>query len=1065
MPIFAFTDIEGSTGLWEKHQGGMGPIIARHYAILDELTPRFGGKTIKKTGDGIFALFPDPQAGQACAALDWALECQRRFQGQVWPVVGELRVRMALHKGEAEEMDGDYYGPTANRTARLMSLGWGGQILASEDLQRVAVLPEGARWADLGVHQVKDLPEPQPVFGLLHPDLALRDFPALKSLSSRPHNFPEDLSPFVGRERELREIASLLTRPQSRLISLVGLPGAGKSRLAARAAIEQLGSFKHGAYLVEGAGNWGLPAAVAAAVKLSLYKEQDALAQVLAYLKDRSLLLVLDPADGVALDALRALLEGCPGLRILACARRRLHVPGETVLKVGGLDLPGPGGDVFAVNPCAQLFLHEAQAVQPGFAFAPDDGPALAKLCRALRGSPLGLELAAGALRTTPLKAIAERVTQEPRFLVWERPGRPAAHHSLQAQFEASWAQLNELERKALTGLAVFSGSFNVAAAQRVLGMGTDALSGLSESGLLEAAGGGRFALPEVPRLFAALKLEADPAWRDQALDQHGRYFLRLLKERERALGGYDQAKALAELREDYPNLPRAFDRGLLRAWAPDLAQAARAVGVYAAMQGLSREWEPRLERALTLWEALPGVAPDEVQRSLSGLLAALADTAFTLGRGAQARERMDKSLALARKGGFKAGAAYALVRLAVFMGPEDERRRPALEEAAMIYAGLSDTNGVAWARRNLGYFLCLQGRAAEGQPLLRESLEVFKKVGNARELAWSLNSLGQAALEAGDKENGLAQLRDARAKFMDLGDLETAGWTLIRLGRAGIALERWDAAVRDLDESLGIFGRLRHVRGRAQALRLLCDAMASQGRLADAAQAVDRAIGEAQSAGDASGQAAALLQKAQLQSGQGALDAALESLDAAHACFAKAGNEAGGAQVLEAQANLWVQKDELRAAREQLEKAFERYGQLGQRDGEARVAVRLGDLDAAEGKPGTGEGWYTRALKLSRLHKPGDYSLGALLGLASIAHKQGRKLEALHMALLAERGLATRMMPPSEPEFYADLKPRCEAVLAQVATKLLGSVIEEARAKMAKQDARALLKEALDKA
>jgi tetratricopeptide (TPR) repeat protein len=279
------------------------------------------------------------------------------------------------------------------------------------------------------------------------------------------------------------------------------------------------------------------------------------------------------------------------------------------------------------------------------------------------------------------------------------------------------------------------------------------------------------------------------------------------------------------------------------------------------------------------------------------------------------------------------------------------------------------------------------------------------------------------------------------------------------------MAAQDWMGAVRCLEESLLLFGRLRHLRGRAQSLRLLCEAWAAQGNLASAGETVDRAIAEAQAAGDLSGQAAALLQKAQLQAGQGALDAALESLEAAHTCYAKAGSESGGALVLEAQAVLWLQKGEERAARDLLSQAMERHNQLGQRDGEARLAVRLGDLDMQEGKPGLGEGWYSRAMKLSRLQKPGDYTLGALLGQAALAHKQGRKLEALHLGLLVERGLATRMMPPSEPEFYAELGRRCEALLAQVASKLLGSVIEEARAKLARQDARALLKEQLDKA
>src|SRR5665213_1707074 len=195
MPVFCFTDIEGSTGLWEKHQDAMGPLIARHYAILQQGVTSHGGRIIKTTGDGIFAIFPDETGDSPSAALECALDLQHRLQGEVWPVIGELRVRMAFHSGHAEEVAGDYFGPTANRTARLMSLGWGGQILVSEDLRKQAQLPTGAEWLDLGVHQVKDLPEPQHIFSLAHPALKLREFPPLKSLSNRPHNLPEQLSP------------------------------------------------------------------------------------------------------------------------------------------------------------------------------------------------------------------------------------------------------------------------------------------------------------------------------------------------------------------------------------------------------------------------------------------------------------------------------------------------------------------------------------------------------------------------------------------------------------------------------------------------------------------------------------------------------------------------------------------------------------------------------------------------------------------------------------------------------------------------------------------------------
>ena len=192
----------------------------------------------------------------------------------------------------------------------------------------------------------------------------------------------------------------------------------------------------------------------------------------------------------------------------------------------------------------------------------------------------------------------------------------------------------------------------------------------------------------------------------------------------------------------------------MAQGWAREIGQAVRCLGMYTAMQGLARDWEPRMERALQLWDdpgqPRPGIL--DLGRGAGGpgqpAGQAWRTTLFSLGKGVQARAMMEKSLALCKQAGQKAGAAYALVRMAIFMGPEDERRRPALEEAAKLSLAMGDANGAAWARRNLGYLLCLQGHSKEGKPLLDASLLVFRKVGNLREIGWSLNSLGQASLE-----------------------------------------------------------------------------------------------------------------------------------------------------------------------------------------------------------------------------------------------------------------------------------------------------------------------------
>ncbi|HTB23161.1 MAG TPA: tetratricopeptide repeat protein [bacterium] len=1074
MPVFGFTDIEGSTGLWEKYKDAMGPIIAKHYTILEESVAKHGGRIVKKTGDGIFAFFPDENGDSTKAALEAALEMQRRFQAETWPIIGELRVRMAFHCGYAEEMDGDFYGPTANRTARFMSLGWGGQILVSEDLRKTAHLPEGAQWMDFGLHQVKDLPEPQHIFGLEHPSLKLHEFPPLKSLSNRPNNLPEQLSAFVGRARELKEIAGLVAGSHSRLITLLGGGGMGKSRLAVQAGLDNLEAFKHGAYLADLRGKGApdqLPLRILEALKVGVYRQKDPKEQLLEYLKDKNLLLILDSCEdlGGGAGLISEILEACPALRVLVCSRRRLNLGGQSVVEVRGLDYPQALGPGLEASACGRFFVQAAQGLQPGFSLKPEDRPLFLRICIAFRGMPLALELAAGWVGLLPLKTLAERLEKDPRFLSSTRQDMPEVHRSLKALFDSSWAPLSPLEMETLARLSAFHGGFSMTAAQGALRVRPETLSALADQSLLQVGEAGRYFIPETIRCFAAEKLEENPAKRDQAWDLHARYFCAFLKERERGLMGYDQARALTETRLEFANIQRAWDRAVEQAWIREIGQAARCLGLFTDMQGLARDWEARMERAMHLLDdvevrAFEGLPWEESLGALASLLSNQANYLFKFGNGAQALEKMNKSLALFRRAGMRSGAAYALVRIAIFLGPEDERRRPALEEAANLYQGLGDSNGVAWARRNLGYQLCRQGNLKEGKPMVEESLAVFREVGNQRETAWALNSLGQLALEAGQTEAGALGLRQARDLFMGLGDLENAAWTLNTLGQAAIKRRLWAEARPSVEESLKLFGMIRHFRGRAQALRSLCEIHAGLGDLTTAFIAVDQVIADAHAAGDWAGQAGARLQKGQLLARQQKFDESLLLMQEAQADFSKVGSALGQGLALESQGCTHLKQGQPGSARTLFQQASQLFGQSGLRDGEARLCVRLGDLDSAEGKTDGGEAWYQKALKLSRQNKPGDYSLGALLGLAALMQKQGRHLEALHFALLCERILSEGLMPASEAEFYEELGVKSAALTAKLGSKLMRSVIDEARLKMAKEDVRAMLKESVEK-
>jgi class 3 adenylate cyclase len=340
LSTFLFTDIEGSTRLWEEHSAAMGTALARHDRLLRESIEADGGTVIKTTGDGILAVFGDPVAG-----LDAALVGQRALRDTTWGETGPLRVRMALHAGSAESRDGDYFGPALNRVARILAIGHGGQVICSAiaaDLARHG-LPPSVDLVDLGSHRLRDMDRPEQIFQVVVPDLP-RTFPPLRSLSTRRSNLPVPLTSFVGRERELAEVAELLLR--HRLLTLIGTGGTGKTRLMLEAAGRLLDRHPDGVWLAELAplGDPSqIPSEVARALGAPEVPGVPAMATVTAFLADKEVLLLLDNAehlvDGVARLAER-LLENAPRLRILTTSREALAVPGEAVLQVPSLSLP-----------------------------------------------------------------------------------------------------------------------------------------------------------------------------------------------------------------------------------------------------------------------------------------------------------------------------------------------------------------------------------------------------------------------------------------------------------------------------------------------------------------------------------------------------------------------------------------------------------------------------------------------------------------------------------------------------------------------------------------------------
>ena len=471
---FLFTDIEGSTQLWERQHEPMQAAFARQEAILRQAVAAEGGYTYKMVGDAFQVAFDT-----APAAVRAALEAQRQLQAEPWGQA-PIRVRMALHTGVTEERGDDYVGPALNRVARLLSAGCGGQVLLTQVTSELVwdELPPGASLLDLGEHRLKDLVRPEHVYQLAAPDLP-SDFPPLKSLDAFPNNLPIQLTSFIGRETEMVDLKLLLTVDQARLVTLTGSGGTGKTRLALQVAADLLETFKDGVWLVELAQLADpvlIPQTVAAALGVREVPGKSIAAGLIDYLRSRHLLLILDNCEHVIEASARlagTLLQACPNLFILATSREILGAAGEVPFRVPSLSVPDlrhlPSYEKLTQYEAVSLFLERAGQALPGFTLTAANAPAIARICSRLDGIPLAIELAAARVRLLSVEQIAARLDDSFRLLTGGARTVLPRHQTLKALIDWSYNLLSEAERTLLLRLSVFAGGWTLEAAEEIV--------------------------------------------------------------------------------------------------------------------------------------------------------------------------------------------------------------------------------------------------------------------------------------------------------------------------------------------------------------------------------------------------------------------------------------------------------------------------------------------------------------------------------------------------------------------------------------------------------------------
>jgi predicted ATPase/class 3 adenylate cyclase len=811
---FLFTDIEGSTALLRRLGEGLyTQLLADHHSLIRTGLAAHDGKEVDTQGDAFFAVFSSPRA---CIAA--VLEMQQALEAHAWPARAHVRVRIGVHTGEAARTATGLVGLDVHRAARVAAVGYGGQVLLSETAAALVrdALPPGAALTDLGVHRLKDMGRPERIFQLQAAGLQA-EFPPLRSLGSPalPTNLPAHLATFIGRDREISEVRALME--SSRLVTLTGTGGCGKTRLSIQLAAGLLDGSGDGVWLVELAALFdddAVAPAICQALRIASQPSRPVLDTLLDALAPQDVLIVLDNCEhliGACAKTADAILRRCPRVHLVATSREPLGIGGETIYRVLPLSLPGPGelGSPAAESSDAvALFVERARAQGVDLPVGEQTGPLVVSICRRLDGLPLAIELAAARLPSLSLSGLANRLDQSFRLLTGGSRTALARQQTLWATIEWSYSLLHGVEQLLLRRLSVFAESFDLDAAEAVCGFGdieafdvTDLLGSLVDKSLVVAEPAGdtlRYRLLETIRQFAAERL-ADTG-DDQAAAVEAAHCAHYLSAAETAaphLTGPRQGNWLARLDADQANLRRAAEHA---ARDPDGTEQVLRLGT-----ALQRYWITRFRDEEALALLLPALDRPEAQANpelfatallTAGITARYVDLAAALRLGEQAVE-------LARQ--LDAGRLL-IESLAEFSATchhagEPERGlvpgREAVERARQV--GDDVLLGVSLA----GYLLC---RAfidpAPPGPLLTEAIACTQRSGDHLFAYFLNNNAGVHALRAGDIPAARAYLQEAAQAQRAIGGANSqltinTGWVLRQDNDSDGARSSFEAVLR----------------------------------------------------------------------------------------------------------------------------------------------------------------------------------------------------------------------------------------------------------------------------
>jgi predicted ATPase/class 3 adenylate cyclase len=868
---FLMTDIEGSTRAWDQAPEAMTKALARHDALVAEVVAGADGTLVKNRGEGdaTFSVFAKPSD-----AVRAAIELQRRLAAEPWPDGMTLRVRAALHTGTADERDGDYFGQTVNRCARLRAIAHGGQTLLSSATERVArlALPAGAELDDLGLHRLKDLQHPEHVYQLNVEGMPT-GFPPLRSLDAARHNLPMQLTSFVGRAADLAAVRARLR--DARLVTLAGPGGIGKTRLALQTATEVYDDFADGVWfapLAAATDDASVVQAVASATGVREAPGQRLSDAVNADLRAKRMLLVLDNCEHVIDAAARvseSILTSCPSVHIIATSRDPLAIAGENIWRVDPFTAPPLDADLEALeaSDAVALFVDRVRSARPDFRIVDSNAAAVASICRRLDGIPLAIELAAAREPALTAAEIAARLDDRFALLTGGSRTAPPRHRTLRAAIDWGHELLTDAERTLFRRLSVFAPGFTLAQAE-----GVCAGDGLAATDVLDLLARlvdksfvvvevvdsqSRYRSLETVREYAAEAL-ATAGETETLRDAHLAWFAAASASADETRGG--QAQILDEIEAMYGNLHDALTWALERGRIDAALRLANRLAPYWGLRGYPSEGRRWLDRVLAQAEdADPALRARALRRA--GELALqqgdhararelleqvlthqgeplivaeaegdLGHIALLTGDLATARDRYRSAIEHARAAGDERRLAHFLSGSAnvARAGRDHQAARALYEESITLARATGDVAALAPKVFGLAGTLASLREYNAAETAYVECLALARQARNRRLQARALADLGQITSERGAHGEALPWLREALTIAKEMEDRGATAAALFYLGDTLLHLRELDEADEALEQSLQIWRGLgaRHV---------VAEVLVSQGSLAHA--------------------------------------------------------------------------------------------------------------------------------------------------------------------------------------------------------------------------------------